>query len=68
MDFGISLGYWVIGDDLDWLYVLVLSFIIFLGNFDWFEVVWFYVEKSGRDLSDVVFYYVYGFFKIVVIV
>ena len=68
MDFGTSLGYWVTGDDPDWLHALALSPTILPGNPDRSEVVRLYAEKSGRDLSDVVFYYVYGLFKIAVIV
>lgn len=68
MDFGTSLGYWVTSDDPDWLHALALSPTILPGNPDRTEVVRMYAEKSGRDLSDVVFYYVYGLFKIAVIV
>ncbi|MBX2871261.1 MAG: phosphotransferase family protein [Saprospiraceae bacterium] len=68
MDFGTSLGYWVTGDDPEWLHALALSPTILPGNPDRTEVVKMYAEKSGRDLSDVVFYYVYGLFKIAVIV
>ncbi|NRB51048.1 MAG: phosphotransferase family protein [Saprospiraceae bacterium] len=68
MDFGTSLGYWVTADDPDWLHALALSPTILPGNPDRSEVVKMYAQKSGRDLSDVVFYYVYGLFKIAVIV
>lgn len=68
MDFGTSLGYWVTKDDPDWLKALSLSPTILPGNPDRTEVVRMYAEKSGRDLSDVVFYFAYGVFKIAVIV
>lgn len=68
MDFGTSLGYWVTADDPDWLKGLALSPTVLPGNPDRAEVVRMYAEKSGRDLSDVVFYFAYGLFKIAVIV
>lgn len=68
MDFGTSLGYWVTDDDPDWLKALSLSPTVLPGNPNRTEVVRMYAEKSGRDLSDVVFYFAYGLFKIAVIV
>jgi aminoglycoside phosphotransferase (APT) family kinase protein len=65
MDLGTTLGYWTEASDpaalkynLTWL----------PGNLSREEVAGYYAEKSGRDVSDIVFYYVFGLFKIGVIV
>lgn len=68
MDFGTTLGYWVTANDPDWLHMLALSPTMLPGNPNRAEVVKLYATKSGKDLSNVVFYYVYGLFKIAVIV
>ena len=68
MDFGTSLGYWVTADDPDWLKSLALSPTVLPGNPNRAEVVRMDTERSGRDLSEVVFYIAYGLFKIAVIV
>lgn len=68
MDFGTSLGYWVTADDPDWLKMLALSPTVLPGNPSRADVVKMYADRSGRDLSNVVFYFVYGLFKIAIIV
>ncbi len=68
MDLGTSLGYWVNQDDPAWLQILSLSPTTIPGNPSRSDVVQRYAEQSGRDVGNFVFYYVYGIFKIAVIV
>jgi aminoglycoside phosphotransferase (APT) family kinase protein len=65
MDLGTTLGYWVEATDLPELQLIGLS--TFPGSLRRREVVARYAAVSGRDVSDVVFYYVFGLFKIAVI-
>jgi len=68
MDLGTSLGYWVDPDDPPELRALQLSPTTIDGNPNRSEIAARYAEVSGRDVGDLVFYYVYGLFKIAVIV
>ncbi len=67
MDLGTSLGYWVNPNDPDWMKTLALSPTISQGNPTRNELVEKYIQKSGRDIENLVFYYVYGIFKVAVI-
>lgn len=67
MDLGSALGYWVDADDDPILQQLAFGPTHLPGNLDREGVVARYAELSGRDVSDVLFYYVYGLFKIAVI-
>ena len=67
MDLGTTLGYWVNPDDPDWLKQLALSPTTLPGNPTREEIVEWYTKKSGKNIDNVVFYYVYGLFKIAVI-
>jgi aminoglycoside phosphotransferase (APT) family kinase protein len=67
MDLGTSLGYWMsreVGEDL-----LNMPFNprVLMENISRAELVKMYAEKSRRDVSDILFYYVFGTFKIAVI-
>ncbi len=66
MDLGTSLAYWAQADDSDALKPFSLTWIP--GNYTRKELVDRYEEKTGFDLSDQVFYYVFGAFKIGVII
>jgi len=66
MDLGTSLAYWVEADD-DPILQTVAGPTGLPGNLTRAEVVEYYAEQSGRDLADVLFYYVYGCFKVAVI-
>lgn len=66
MDLGTSLGYWVEANDPAPLKMFGLTFLP--GNLTRRQLVERYAEKSGRAVEDVVFYYVFGLFKIGVIV
>ncbi len=68
MDLGTSLAYWLDPDDPPELRQMQLSPTLLPGNPTRAELVQRYSEKSGRDVSDVVFYYAYGLFKLAVII
>jgi aminoglycoside phosphotransferase (APT) family kinase protein len=68
MDLGTTLGYWVDATDPEELQSLSFGLTALPGNLDRRELVQRYAERSGRDLSNVLFYYVYALFKIAVIV
>ena len=68
MDLGTSLGYWVESNDsVEWQ---KSGFVMtkLPGNLTRNEIVEYYARKSGRDITDPVFYYAYGLLKIAVIV
>ncbi|HEX7182174.1 MAG TPA: phosphotransferase family protein [Thermoanaerobaculia bacterium] len=67
MDLGTSLGYWMDPDDAPGLRALPAGPTTLLGNLTRTEVAQRYAERSGRDVSDILFYYVYGLLKIAVI-
>ena len=66
MDLGTSLAYWAQADDSDALKPFSLTWLP--GNYTRNELVERYAEKTGFDLKDQVFYYVFGAFKIGVII
>ncbi len=68
MDLGTSLCYWTNANDPDWVRQLSLSPTTIEGNPTRSEVAAKYSALSGRDISNVVFYYVFGLFKIAVVV
>lgn len=68
MDLGTSLGYWVDADDPPELRQLQLSPTTLPGNPSRVELVERYAQASERAVDHVVFYYVYGLFKIAVII
>jgi len=67
MDLGTTLGYWVDPDDPPEVKFLVSSPTVMAGNLNRRELVERYAVQSGRDLSNILFYYVYALFKIAVI-
>jgi aminoglycoside phosphotransferase (APT) family kinase protein len=68
MDLGTTLGYWIDPDDPDELQTLQFGLTTRPGNLNRQQLVERYAQKSGRDVSHVLFYYVYALFKIAVIV
>lgn len=68
MDLGTSIAYWVDPQDPEIMRELRLSPTTLPGNPTRAEVVERYAARSGRDLSNIVFYYAYGLFKVAVIV
>jgi aminoglycoside phosphotransferase (APT) family kinase protein len=68
MDLGTTLGYWVDPDDSDQVRAMAFGLTALPGNLNRRELAQRYAERSGRDLSNILFYYVYALFKIAVIV
>ncbi len=68
MDLGTALGYWVDPDDSPALRGLGLSPTTLAGNPGRAAIAELYARTSGREPGELVFYYVYGLFKIAVIV
>jgi aminoglycoside phosphotransferase (APT) family kinase protein len=67
MDLGTTLGYWVDPSDPEEVKLLVSSPTLLPGNLNRRELVQRYAEQSGRDVSNILYYYVYALFKIAVI-
>jgi len=67
MDLGTTLGYWVDPDDPAELQSLPFGLTTLEGNLSRRELVQRYAEQSGHDLANVLFYFVYGLFKVIVI-
>lgn len=67
MDLGTSLGYWTTHEDADFMKQGLPSPTVMKGNPSRSEIVHQYALKSGRSVDNLVFYYVYGLFKIAVI-
>ncbi len=68
MDLGTTLGYWVEAGDPPAIQALRLSPTNLPGNPSRAQLIERYMDKSGRDLPEPVFYFVYGLFKLAVIV
>ena len=66
MDLGTSLGYWIEPNDPPVMRTFNLTHLP--GNLTRQEVVRRYAEKSGRDVEDALFYFVFGSYKIGVII
>lgn len=67
MDLGTSLGYWVDPDDHPDMRKIPAGPTTLAGNLSRAEVVERYARRSGRDVGDVLFCYVYGLVKIATI-
>ena len=68
MDLGTSLGYWIDPGDPPEMQALNFGLTALPGNLSRRELAERYARQSGRDLSNISFYYVYALFKIAVIV
>ncbi len=66
MDLGSTLAYWCEEDDPQFLQTIAGP-TAEPGNLSRKGIAERYAELSGRDISDVLFYYVYGLFKVAVI-
>jgi aminoglycoside phosphotransferase (APT) family kinase protein len=68
MDLGTSLGYWVDPDDPPQLQSMAFGLTTLPGNLNRRQLAERYARRSGLDLTNLIFYYVYALFKIAVIV
>ena len=69
MDLGTTLAYWIDADDPEDRRTVPLSdnLTTLPGNLNRIQVAERYAERSGRDVSNIVFYFVFGLFKNAVI-
>jgi aminoglycoside phosphotransferase (APT) family kinase protein len=67
MDFGTTLGYWMSKEVGEELLNMPFNPRVLMENVSRQQLTDMYAEKSGRDLHDILFYYVFGTFKIAVI-
>jgi len=65
MDLGTTLAYWAEDEDEDILKMFNLSYVP--GNFTRSEIIAYYGNKTGRDMSKMNFYYVFGLCKVATI-
>ncbi|MEQ1923140.1 MAG: phosphotransferase family protein, partial [Pyrinomonadaceae bacterium] len=67
MDLGTTLGYWMSREVGDELLNMPFNPRVLMENITRQELVEMYAAASGRDVSNILFYYVFGTFKIAVI-
>jgi aminoglycoside phosphotransferase (APT) family kinase protein len=68
MDLGTTLGYWVEASDPEPLQLAAVGPTMLPGNLTRRELVERYAEVSGREVSNPLFYYCFGLFKVAVII
>ncbi len=64
MDLGTTLGYWMSPDAPDELLNMPFNPRVLMKNVRRSDLVEIYAETSGREIPDMLFYYVFGTFKI----
>jgi len=67
MDLGSSLAYWMSKENGDAMLSMPFNPRILMENISRARLVELYEEKSGKAVSDIIFYYVFGVFKLAVI-
>ncbi len=67
MDLGTTLGYWIEPGDLEPLRRFLVGPTTLSGSLTRHEVAERYGQVTGRDVSNMLFYYAFGLFKIAVI-
>jgi aminoglycoside phosphotransferase (APT) family kinase protein len=67
MDLGTTLGYWMSRDTGDEMLNMPFNPRVLMENISRRELADMYAARSGRDISNILFYYVFGTFKIAVI-
>lgn len=67
MDLGTTLGYWMSSDAGNELLSMPFNPRVLMENISRSQLVELYAEKSGRDVENILFYYIFGTFKIAVI-
>lgn len=68
MDLGTTVSYWINGDDSDQLQAMRMAPTTVPGSMTRRQLTDRYAEKSGRDVTNILFYYVFGLFKTAVVV
>lgn len=68
MDLGTTVGYWIQPDDPPALQAFVVGPTRLEGSYTRPELIARYEERSGRKIDDPLFYFVYGIFKLAVVV
>ena len=68
MDLGTTLGYWIHHTDPEFIAQNQLNLTTQKGNPTRGELAEMYANKSGQNIDDIVFYFVFGVFKIAVII
>lgn len=68
MDLGTSLAYWVTAEDPDFMKGLNLNISHLPGNPDRTTLANWYFEATGQPPVNLIFYYVFGLYKIAVII
>lgn len=64
MDLGASLAYWVERGDSEGMKAIRMQPTTVAGMMTRAEVVAHYAQRSGRDIGDFTYYYVYGLFRL----
>jgi aminoglycoside phosphotransferase (APT) family kinase protein len=67
LDLGTTLAYWVDADDPEEMMLLPAGPTAASGGLRRVELVERYAQRTGADVSHILFYYVYGLFKVAVI-
>lgn len=67
MDLGTTLGYWMSPDAGEELMRMPFNPYVLMKNVSRQQLADMYAEASGRDVSNILFYYVFGTFKIAAI-
>ncbi len=67
MDLGTTLGYWVEADDPPVFQVMVFGPTNLPGNLRRMDLAQRYAERTGRDVSNVLYYYAFALFKLAVV-
>ncbi|MEP7212036.1 MAG: phosphotransferase family protein [Acidobacteriota bacterium] len=67
MDLGTTLGYWMDKDAGEEMLNMPFNPRVLMANISRRELADMYAEASGRDISNILYYYVFGTFKIAVI-
>ncbi len=68
MDLGTTLGYWIQDTDPDFMKENNMNITLEKGNLTRIELVEYYAKKSGIKMVNIPFYYIFGLFKIAVII
>ena len=67
MDLGTTLAYWMSKEAGEEMLSMPFNPRVLMENVSREKLVQMYAEKSGRDVSNIVYYYVFGTFKVAVI-